>query len=149
MVLCDWSKIWLPWALDGPGLQSYCSNQCQFRTRGWCVIVEHKTSERKGSTQAVLLHFLQLLLKREEKQRKGRWENQEKAWRECLQGAKSSHRMSVQPGILSWSMALLCCSAHHQLDALVGISGDTAAVGSILHSSGCAGTRNKGSGCKT
>lgn len=53
-------------------LQSHCSSQCQLRTRGWCVLLQHKNEreerEQLGSSM-VSLNFLHLPQKREKKQK--------------------------------------------------------------------------------
>lgn len=63
--------------------------------------------------------------------------------------SRNKNQMSVQLRSLCLSMAFECCSSKQQLDAQVGrqvslkISLEIMTAGSLLHSSWCAGTRNR------
>lgn len=130
-------------------LQSHCSNQCQLRTRGWRVLLQCKTNERKGTpwSHCIFFSFLWKERKKKKQQQKGSWENQEKTKR------RSSRDQKLPQDICATGKSQLnygcseCCSAQQQLDALVGISGDIA--GSLLRSPLRAGAGSRGSGCET
>lgn len=101
--------------------QSQCSAQCQLRTRGWHVLLQHKASERKGALRE--LHSLSPFSsappeKERNKQRKGRWENHAKTGRKVLGEQKPECLCNWEVSAYLWPL----CAAL--LPRSVGISGD-------------------------
>lgn len=95
--------------------QSQCSAQCQLRTRGWQVLLQHKASETKDSTQGTPQSqsiFFSSPWKERNKQRKGRWENNEKTGRKVLGEQKPECLCNWEVSAYPWPLcaALPSCS---------------------------------------
>lgn len=147
VVLCGWSKAGLPRVLAGPWFSKPLLNRVSAQDqRVTCPLTAQSQEEGEHSGNSTAsFHFLQLPLKKRNKQKKRKVR---KSWKNRWEGPWGT-RMPVQLRSLCLSMVFVCCSSKQQEDAEAGRwlslerSLKITTAGSLRHSPECSGTRSR------